>query len=195
MFEFDWERPEELLRRAPRLRWVQATSSGIGPQVDRLGLAGAPLVITNAAGIHAAGRVRRVDAEGLDAALAETNFLVIAVPDTPETRRLVDRRRLELLPTSAVIVNVGRGSIVDEPAMIDLLRSGRLAGAALDVFAREPLPADSPLWAMPNVIVSPHSASTVVEENDRLVDLFVDNLHRYLDGRPLINVYDPRRRY
>src|SRR5262252_2170968 len=59
MFEFDWERPEELLRRAPRLRWVQATSSGIGPQVDRLGLAGAPLVITNAAGIHAAGRVRR----------------------------------------------------------------------------------------------------------------------------------------
>ena len=273
MFEFDWERPEELLRRAPRLRWVQATSSGIGPQVDRLGLAGAPLVITNAAGIHAQplaefvvlaalyfakemprlcawkserhwdrfcgrelsgsrmtliglGQVsariaelsaalgievtahrrthggdappseqRVVDAEGLDAALAETNFLVIAVPDTPETRRLVDRRRLELLPTSAVIVNVGRGSIVDEPAMIDLLRSGRLAGAALDVFAREPLPADSPLWAMPNVIVSPHSASTVVEENDRLVDLFVDNLHRYLDGRPLINVYDPRRRY
>jgi glyoxylate/hydroxypyruvate reductase len=273
MFEFDWECPEELLSRAPRLRWVQTTSSGIGPRVVRLGLANTPLVITNAAGIHAQplaefvilaslhfardmpllkewkderhwerfcgrelsgsrmtllgmGRVgsriaelsaalgmqvtghrrtpgheapphvrRVVDADGLDAVLPETDILVIAVPDTPETRHLIDRRRLQLLPASAVIVNVGRGSIVDEAALIEMLRSGRLRGAALDVFEEEPLPADNPLWAMPNVIVSPHSASTVVQENDRLVELFVDNLHRYLDGRPLVNVFDAGRGY
>jgi phosphoglycerate dehydrogenase-like enzyme len=92
-------------------------------------------------------------------------------------------------------VNVGRGSLVDEPAMIELLLAGRLRGAALDVFETEPLPVDSPLWTMPNVIVSPHSASTVVQENDRLVDLFIDNLHRFLDGRPLVNVFDHGRRY
>jgi phosphoglycerate dehydrogenase-like enzyme len=272
-FEFDWERPEELLERAPRLRWVQASSSRIGPLIEHLGLAGSPLLITNAAGIHAQplaefvllaalhfakemprlntwkaerhwerfcgeevlgsrmtliglGRVgsriaelssaigievtghRRtpggqappgvskvVDAAGLDAALPETDLLVIAAPDTPETANLVDRRRLSLLPAHAVVVNVGRGSIVDEEALIEMLQSGRLRGAALDVFAKEPLPADSPLWAMPNVIVSPHSASTVTQENDRLVDLFIENLHRYLDGRPLVNVFDHGRKY
>jgi phosphoglycerate dehydrogenase-like enzyme len=272
-FEFDWERPEELLKRAPRLRWVQATSSGIGPLIEHLGLAGSPLIITNAAGIHAQplaefvlltalhfakemprvntwkaerhwerfcgqevfgsrmtliglGRVgsriavlssalgmevtghRRttggqtppgvstvVDAAGLDAALPETDILVIAAPDTPETTNLIDRRRLSLLPAHAVVVNVGRGSLIDEPAMIEMLQAGRLRGAGLDVFAKEPLPAGNPLWAMPNVIVSPHSASTVVQENDRLVDLFIENLHRYLDRRPLVNVFDHARRY
>lgn len=273
MFEFDWERPEELLRRAPRLRWVQSTSSGIGPLVERLGLIDSPLLLTNAAGIHAQplaefvllaalhfakemprmtawkaerhwerfcgrevsgsrmtlvglGRVgsriaevsaalgievtgyrrtaaaeappqvaRVVDAAGLDAALPHTDLLVIAAPDTPETRNLIDRRRLELLPARAVVVNVGRGPVLDERALTDLLSAGRLRGAALDVFAEEPLPAASPLWELPNVIISPHSASTVVQENDRLVDLFIENLHRYLDQRPLINLFDHRRRY
>jgi phosphoglycerate dehydrogenase-like enzyme len=272
-FEFDWEHPEELLKRAPRLRWVQATSSGIGPLIEHLGLAGSPLLITNAAGIHAQplaefvllaalhfakemprlntwkekrhwerfcgqevfgsrmtliglGRVgsriaelssalgmevtgyrrttglptppgvrRVVDSAGLDSVLPETDILVIAAPDTPETTNLIDRRRLFLLPANAVVVNVGRGSLIDEQAMIELLEAGRLRGAGLDVFAKEPLPADSPLWAMPNVIISPHSASTVVQENDRLVDLFIENLHRYLDGRPLTNVFDHARRY
>jgi phosphoglycerate dehydrogenase-like enzyme len=272
-FEFDWERPEELLKRAPRLRWVQSTSSGIGPLVDRLGLSGSPLLITNAAGIHAeplaefvllsalhfakemprlntwkaerhwerfcgqevfgsrmtliglgrvgsriaelssalgievtahrrtaggeapAGVRRVVDAAGLDAELPHTDILVIAAPDTPETANLIDRRRLSLLPANAIVVNVGRGSIIDEQAMIEMLQAGLLRGAGLDVFAEEPLPADNPLWAMPNVIVSPHSASTVVQENDRLVDLFIENLHRYLDGRPLVNLFDHTRRY
>ena len=76
-----------------------------------------------------------------------------------------------------------------------MLQAGRLRGAGLDVFASEPLPTDSPLWTMPNVIISPHSASTVVKENDRLVDLFIENLHRYLDGRTLVNVFDHGRRY
>jgi phosphoglycerate dehydrogenase-like enzyme len=138
---------------------------------------------------------RMVDAAGLDAALPDTDLLVIAAPDTPDTNNLIDRRRLSLLPERAVVVNVGRGSIIDEQALIEMLQNGRLRGAGLDVFASEPLPADSPLWAMPNVIVYPHSASTVVQENDRLVDLFIENLHRYLDGRPLVNVFDHTRRY
>jgi phosphoglycerate dehydrogenase-like enzyme len=136
-----------------------------------------------------------VDAAGLDAALPDTDILVIAAPDTAETANLVDRRRLSLLPAHAIVVNVGRGSLIDEQAMIEMLQAGRLRGAGLDVFAKEPLPADNPLWAMPNVIVSPHSASTVVQENDRLVDLFIENLHRYLDGRPLVNLFDHARRY
>lgn len=272
-FEFDWDRPLELRARAPNLRWVQATSSGIGPLVQRLGLAGTDLTITNAAGIHAQplaefvlfaalyfakemprleawkrehhwerfcgfelsgsrmtllglGRVgsrvaelgaafgievtgyrrtaggpppphvsRVVDQTGLDAALPGTDLLVIAIPDTPATANLVDRRRLALLPPTAVVVNVGRGSVVDQGALTEMLRTGRLRGAALDVFAEEPLPRDNPLWTLPNVLISPHSASTVVQENDRLVDLFIENLHRYLDRRPLLNVFDPTRLY
>ena len=85
--------------------------------------------------------------------------------------------------------------MVDEGALIDLLEAGRIRGAALDVFAHEPLSTESPLWGMPNVIISPHSASTVAQENDRLIDLFIDNLGRFLEDRPLVNEFDPRRRY
>jgi len=82
--------------------------------------------------------------------------------------------------------------VVDEPALIEALRSGKLSGAGLDVFAEEPLPAASPLWDMPNVLVSPHSASTSDRENMRITDLFVDNLKRYLAGEPLRNVLNPK---
>jgi len=140
--------------------------------------------------------VRRVvDRAGLDEALPSADLLVIAAPETRQTRRLVDRPRLELLPSRGVLVNVGRGSLVDEEALVEMLETGRLLGAALDVFEEEPLPPDSPFWTLPNVIVSPHSASTVVQENDRLVELFIENLHRYLDGRPLLNEFDKSRSY
>jgi len=85
--------------------------------------------------------------------------------------------------------------VVDEPALIEALRSGHLSGAALDVFAEEPLPAGSPLWDMPNVLVRPHSASTSDRENARVTDLFCDNLRRYLTGQPLRNVLDTQRLY
>jgi glyoxylate/hydroxypyruvate reductase A len=95
----------------------------------------------------------------------------------------------------AVLINIARGSIVDENAMIESLRSGKLAGAALDVFSREPLAPESPLWDMPNVLVTPHSMSTACDENTRLVDLFCDNLRRYIDGQPLRNEIDKVRGY
>ncbi len=131
----------------------------------------------------------------LDDLLREADFLLLCAPHTPETEGLITRERIGLLPQGAVIINIARGVIIDEPAMIDALRSGHLGGAALDVFAREPLPPDSPLWDMPNVIVSPHSASTAVSENGKIVALFIDNLRRYLSGQPMRNVLDTDKLY
>jgi phosphoglycerate dehydrogenase-like enzyme len=103
---------------------------------------------------------------------------------------MIGARELATMPRGSVFINIGRGALVDEPALIDVLRSGHLAGAGLDVFAQEPLPADSPLWEMENVIFYPHSASTSSRENERITDLFCANLRRYLDGQPLLNVLD-----
>jgi phosphoglycerate dehydrogenase-like enzyme len=94
-----------------------------------------------------------------------------------------------------VLVNVARGQVVDERALIEALESGRLGGAALDVVEREPLPDESPLWDLPNVLISPHSASTVERENERIVDLFIENLQRWLGGRTLLNRFDRSRGY
>ena len=131
----------------------------------------------------------------LDGALAAADALVLACPLTEQTRGLIGAARLGALPPGAILVNVARGAVVDEPALVEALRSGHLRGAALDVFAEEPLPAASPLWDLPNVLVSPHSASTLADENRRIVDLFLDNLERFLDGRPLRNRFDPARGY
>jgi phosphoglycerate dehydrogenase-like enzyme len=133
---------------------------------------------------------RMITREELTAGLAGTDLLVLASPLTDETRHMVGAEEIAALPAHAVVVNVGRGPVIDERALIAALTEGRLAGACLDVFEEEPLPADSPLWDLDNVIVSPHSASTIAEENEVLVDLFLDNLGRYLDGRPRRNVYD-----
>ena len=133
--------------------------------------------------------------QALDAILPLADYLVVAVPGTAATQHLIDGRRLALLPPGAFIINVGRGSAIDEAAMIQRLAAGILGGAALDVFEREPLPTDSPFWDMPSVLINPHSASTSHLENGRITDLFCANLRRYLAGQPLVNVYDPARGY
>jgi glyoxylate/hydroxypyruvate reductase len=266
-FDFDWQAPADLPAKAPQLRWIQATSAGIGSFVQRTGLDRTDMTFTTAAGTHAiplaefavtgalyfvkgiahlraqqqahtwrryttaqlagrtvtvvglggigrqvaasfaglgttvigVGRPGRtydlpagtevVDLSGLDAVLPRTDVLVLCCPLTPETEGLISADRFGLLPTDAILVNLARGQVVDEPALIDALAADRLGGACLDVFAAEPLPADSSLWDMPNVLVSPHSASTVAAENATLTDLFCDNLRRYLDGEPLRNLY------
>ena len=272
LFDFDWLDPAAMRSNAPRLRWVQATSAGIGEFVHEAGLETSGIMFTTAAGVHAVplsefailgllyftknvpwlkeeqarhhwqrytveqlagkralviglghvgrqvalacahmglevfgmsgssneppeGVTRLVKRHELHDVLPDVNALILSLPHTSETNHLIGREELALLPRSAVLVNVSRGGVVDEPELVSALREGRLVGAALDVFEREPLPEDSPLWDMPNVLISPHSASTVAAENHRIVDLFIDNLRRYLDGLPLRNVFVAARGY
>ncbi len=254
----------------PSLRWIQASSAGVGQFARRVGLTNSRIVVTTASGIHArplaefvlmailmftkeafrlaadqrahrweryasdevagklvgligVGRIGReiarlarvldakvigtvrdpggrraedlyldalLPAERADEVIECADYLVLCSPHTPETDGLLNASRLARMKRDAVLINIARGALVDEPALIAALREERLRGAALDVFAREPLPPDSPLWDMPNVLICPHSASTAFSENTRLVDLFCDNLRRYLDGQPLRNVLD-----
>lgn len=120
----------------------------------------------------------------------ESDLLVIAAPHTLETAGAVNRALLEQLPAGAVVVNVSRGSLLDETALLDLLTAGRLRGAALDVFGTEPLPAGHPFWTHPRVLVSPHVAAVTGRFWERETALIVDNIGRYLAGAPLVNVVD-----
>jgi phosphoglycerate dehydrogenase-like enzyme len=119
--------------------------------------------------------------------VAGADAIVVTLPLTDETRGLIDRDTIENMRDGAVFVNVGRGRVVDEEALIDALRSGKLAGAALDVTFKEPLPPESPLWEMENVILSPHTAALSRHENERIVELFAENLRRYLRGDELLS--------
>ena len=273
MFDFDWLDATTLPERAPHLRWVQATSAGIGEFLTRTRLVETDIRFTTAAGVHAmalaefavlgllywtkdvpllqrrqahrqwerytaeslAGRrvlvvglgevgreiARLCAALGMDVwgmrrtvetnpppgvtrlvtpaelrdALARVDALVLACPLTRETRGLIGSNELAALPRSAILVNVARGAVVDEAALVGALASNTIRGAMLDVFEHEPLPADSPLWALPNVVVSPHSASTVPDENRRIVDIFLENLDRFLNGRPLRYEFVAERGY
>src|SRR5262249_41097152 len=141
------------------------------------------------------GLARFVPGDALAEALSEIDALVLACPLTKETQGMIGRAEIARLKPGAILVNIARGQVLAEPALIEALAAGRLGGAALDVCATEPLPRESPLWGMENVLVAPHSASTVARENERIVDLFLDNLGRYLEGRPLRNVFEPARGY
>jgi phosphoglycerate dehydrogenase-like enzyme len=153
----------------------------IGREVARLG---------EAFGMRAHG-VRRADGpERLRELIPEADAIVVALPLTDETRGLIDRDAIGRMKQDAIFVNVGRGAVVDEDALVDALRTGRLRGAALDVFAEEPLPESSPLWELDNVIVSPHTAALSVKENERVVERFAENLRRYLAGEELLGRVD-----
>ena len=121
---------------------------------------------------------------------AESDCLVIAAPHTPATAGVVDRRVLERVPPHALVVNVSRGTLLDEAALLELLDAGRLRGAALDVFAVEPLPLEHPFWGHPRVLVSPHVSAVTNRFWERETALIVDNIRRYLAGAPLTNVVD-----
>jgi phosphoglycerate dehydrogenase-like enzyme len=153
---------------------------------------------------------RRVDRPGLDGEvpieavwppdrllelLAQSDVVVLAAPHTPETKRLIGRREVEAMKRGALLVNVARGKLIDDAAVIDALREGRLGGAALDVFTREPLEPESPYWDLPNVIVTPHTSGAMQDYWTPLVALFADNLRRFEDGRPLLNVVDKKAGY
>jgi phosphoglycerate dehydrogenase-like enzyme len=273
LFDFDRLDPTNLPANAPKLRWVQATSAGIGEYLKRTGLENSDIAFTTASGVHArplaeftmlgllyffrdvqylntmkqAHHWERYTTPGLDGArvlivglgslgrevardcarfgvevwgarrsvggelpegvsrlvdqrqlldvLPEVDALVLACPLTDETRLLIDRPQVEALKPGAVIVNISRGGVINEAAMIEGLTSGRIKGAALDVFEVEPLPKESPIWGLPNVLISPHSASTVAAENGRIVDIFINNLGRFTRGEMLRNQFDKARGY
>jgi glyoxylate/hydroxypyruvate reductase A len=127
-------------------------------------------------------------ADQLAATIDQADALVVTLPGTPATRGMIDREVIARMRRECVFVNLGRGSVVDEDALVEALREHRIAGAALDVFATEPLPAASELWGLDNVLISPHTAALSLHENQRIVALFVDNLRSWLAGRPLRNV-------
>ena len=272
LFDLDWYAPADLPTKAPDLRWVQVSRSGVGESLRRHGLDRSSIVFTNAAGVHAVpltefvvlgllwlikdvpriadeqaqhawrssvtrlladtrvllvglgglggqvartlaglgvevwglrrsdtpppdGVARSVRPAELRSALGSVDALVVACPHTAETHHMIGAEELAALPDGAFVVNIARGGVIDEAALVAALADGHLGGAALDVFEHEPLPPDSPLWDMPNVLVSPHRASVVDAENTLIVDLFIDNLRRFLDDRPLRNVYERDRGY
>jgi len=119
----------------------------------------------------------------------------VTLPLTPATDHLIDARRLARMRPGAYIYNVSRGAIIDEAALVEALRAGRLGGAGLDVYEQEPLPADSPLWDLDNVILTPHVAGVTPLYYERTAALFADNLERFLAARPLANRFDPARGY
>ena len=273
LFDFDHSHINDLPDLAPKLKWIQATSAGIGQFVRSKGYAEkTDWIFTTASGVHirplaefaimsmlifakdyfriqdqqsdkvwqyfTANELRdytlgivgfgkigreiarlaksfdmrvvgtRRDPKGhipnvdelyppsdIASVLRQSNFLCLTAPHTDETTNMIGEKELAQLPDGAVLINISRGAIVDESAMIQALRSGKLRGASLDVFVNEPLPTNSPLWTMPRVIISPHSASNGVNENRRLVDLFCENLKRFTRGEPLLNVLDTRKLY
>ncbi len=127
--------------------------------------------------------------------LARSDFVVIAVPLTPETRGMMGRAELAAMKPDAWLINISRGAVVDEEALIEVLQEGRIGGACLDVFAQEPLPSESPLWDLPNVIITPHNSWSSPHIEEREIDLFLENLRRYVAGQPLLNVVDKQAGY
>ena len=167
-------------------------TGAIGRETARL-LSAAGMTVTGA------GRTARTDdpdfgtvvaSSALAEYVADVDHLVVVAPLTDQTRGLVNAEVLAAMKPSAHVINVGRGPLIDEAALLEALGSGRIAAASLDVFATEPLPEDSPLWTTPGVVVSPHLAGDASGWLDALARQFVDNALRWLDGEPLVNVVD-----
>jgi phosphoglycerate dehydrogenase-like enzyme len=131
----------------------------------------------------------------IDEVFRQADYIVLAAPVTAETKAIANAGRLALMKPGACLINVGRGPLVDEPALAAALRERKIGGAALDVFPKEPLPADSPLWDVPKLLITPHTAALTDKLWERHYTLFSENLRRYLSGEPLLAVVDKRKGY
>lgn len=176
----------------------------IGRTVARLAVAfGARVIGTrrertvdrDVAGPMPEGLDRILDQDQLPELLAEADFVVLAVPLTPETDKLMDARRLALMKPGSWLINVARGGLVDQHALLRALRDGPMEGAILDTLWEEPLPPGSPLWDAPGLIITPHTSWSSGRVLDRSIELFCDNLARYRDGREMLNLVDPGAGY
>jgi phosphoglycerate dehydrogenase-like enzyme len=198
----------ELWKMTPHPREVAGATMGlvgvgsIGGEVARRALALGMRVIAvrehpeRGADFAAAGADVRVRGTAeFDEVLPECDYVVLAAPVTSGTKCLMDDARLRLMKETACLINVSRGVLVDEAALVCALREGRLGGAALDVFEKEPLPEDSPLWDEPKVLITPHSAALTEKLWERHYALFASNLRRWIKGEPLESVVDKKRGY
>jgi phosphoglycerate dehydrogenase-like enzyme len=193
----EWQRfmPQELFGKT-----VGIVGMGhIGGEVARLAKAFGCRVLATRRSV-----AERTGGEGVDELLpasdlpyllAESDFVVLCVPLTGETRHLIREVELRSMKPAAVLINIARGAVVDEPALVRALKEGWLAGAGLDVFEQEPLPDDSELWSLENVILTPHISGGTEIYNQRATGIFCENLRRYLAGEPLVNLADPERGY
>lgn len=128
--------------------------------------------------------------EHVEEMLRASGVVVVTLPLTKETKAFINRQRLASIKRGAVLVHVGRGGVLDEDAVIDALKSGQLGGAGIDTFSREPLPSDSPLWSAPNTILAPHIASYTKDQSFLAAEVLIENLRRWLEDRPLLNLVD-----
>jgi len=127
--------------------------------------------------------------------LAESDFVVLALPLTQETTKFIGEEQLRAMKSSAYLINIARGGVIDEEALVRALEENWIAGAGLDVFATEPLPIDSKLWQLPNVIFSPHVSGGMEDYLTQATTLFMENLQRYMQGKRLLNVVDKKKGY
>jgi D-2-hydroxyacid dehydrogenase (NADP+) len=171
----------------------------IGKELARLGKAFRMRVVGTRRSALRATRARNVDRiyprEQIGEMLAESDFVVLALPSTAETHKMFGEKELRNMKSSAFLVNIGRGTTVDEEALVRALAEKRISGAGLDCFFQEPLATDSPLWEIPGVIITPHVAGTREDYQTLATDVFCDNMKRYVKGQRLLNVVDKRKGY
>ncbi len=176
----------------PDLEGQTATIVGWGPIGQKLGAwlmaIGLKIIVVRQSAASLVEGARVVSFDEFKDVLPETDWLILACPLTPQTDQLVNATAQALMKPSAHVINISRGAVIDEPALIDALNNGRLAGAYLDVFAQEPLAAESPLWDMPNVIATPHTAGFSDGILKRMSEMFIQNLKHWHRGEPLFNV-------
>jgi len=138
---------------------------------------------------------RVVKPDAMHQALAESDIVVVALPHTPATEGIINAQCFDSMKNSALIINIARGPLINEADLIDALQQGKVAGAGLDVFEKEPLPNDSPLWDMANVSFTPHTASLCGEGDVNIKNIFIENLRRYVNGETLLNIIDKEKGY
>ncbi|MCU6482268.1 D-2-hydroxyacid dehydrogenase [Arthrobacter sp. A2-55] len=193
---------DQAAKHWPPLRTPTRLVSGSNVVITGLGEIGvATARLARAMGMNVSGTKRSVgpvdgvdevtDTEGLPGLLANADALINTLPGTPYTEKMINAEVFAAMKPGTVVVNVGRGTVIDEEALLEALDNGQVSFACLDVFAVEPLPQDSPLWSHPRVMVSPHTSALSVAENRLIAERFADNLARFLSGEPLLHVVDP----
>lgn len=180
-----------IMRQVSELTVLVVGLGGIGREVAaKLDALGATVIGSRRSDEPVEHVHRLVKPDALAAVVGEVDAIVITLPGTAATEKLISAEVLAAVKPDTVLVNVGRGTVIDEEALVPALSDGRISFAALDVFATEPLPEQSPLWGLPNVVVSPHTAALNGAEDRRIAELFARNATRLLDGEPMINVVD-----